>query len=211
MSGRLWAVIRRARSSNGSRWCGGTHLCDDVRPTKRRAGAATMHSAWRLRSANASPASGGHGRCDLQLAVALVAGFVVGVTGLVVDLAAQGPRPPSNVRILRDGVVPPPATSGAGTQPSITCAAGSISIAPGASIQAAVNLYAGNTTFCLRAGTHSLRRSITPKTGNTLSAGPQPKVDALLAFVVQGDCRHPDGPVLELVKPWTEQVVARGR
>ena len=26
---------------------------------------------------------------------------------------------------------------------------------------------AGNTTFCLRAGTHSLRSSITPKTGNT--------------------------------------------
>ena len=127
-----------------------------------------MHSALRIRSANASPASAGHGRCDPQLAVALVASIFGGVTGLVVDLAAQAPRPPSNVRILGDGVVaPPPATPGAGTQPSITCAAGSISISPGASIQAAVNLNPGNTTFCLRAGTHFLRSSITPKTGNT--------------------------------------------
>ena len=69
------------------------------------------------------------------------------------------------MRILRDGVVAPP--PGAGTQPSITCAAGSISISPGASIQAAVNLNAGNTTFCLRAGVHYLTSSIRPKTGNT--------------------------------------------
>ena len=72
---------------------------------KRRAGVATMHSALRIRSANASPASAGHRRCHPQLAVALVASIFGGVTGLVVDLAAQAPRPPSNVRILGDGVV----------------------------------------------------------------------------------------------------------
>ena len=42
-----------------------------------------------------------------------------------------------------------------------------MSIPPGDSIQAAVDLHPGNTTFCLRAGTHFLRDSITPKTGNT--------------------------------------------
>jgi hypothetical protein len=64
-----------------------------------------MHSALRIRSANTSPGSAGHGRCHPQLAVALVASIFGGVTGLVVDLAAQAPHPPSNVRILRDGVV----------------------------------------------------------------------------------------------------------
>jgi parallel beta-helix repeat protein len=35
------------------------------------------------------------------------------------------------------------------------------------SIQSVVDSYGGTTTFCLRAGTHALRSSIRPKTGNT--------------------------------------------
>ena len=62
---------------------------------------------------------------------------------------------------------PPPSTSAVGPQSTITCPAGAVDIWPGVSIQNVVNSYGGNTTFCLRAGTHSLRSSITPKTGNT--------------------------------------------
>jgi parallel beta-helix repeat protein len=41
-----------------------------------------------------------------------------------------------------------------------------VNIFPGASIQNAVNSYAGNTTFCLRSGVFYLNSAITPKTGN---------------------------------------------
>ena len=58
-------------------------------------------------------------------------------------------------------------TSTYGPSPSITCPAGAVDIWPGVTIQNVVNSYGGNTTFCLRAGTHSLRSSIRPKTGNT--------------------------------------------
>jgi parallel beta-helix repeat protein len=85
--------------------------------------------------------------------VATIVGAVI--AGLVVDVAGQAPFPPENV------VAPP------GAQPDVTCPIGSISIAPGDSIQATVDSHPGNTTFCLRAGTHFLRSSITPKTGNT--------------------------------------------
>jgi parallel beta-helix repeat protein len=62
---------------------------------------------------------------------------------------------------------PPPSISAVGPQSTITCPAGAVDIWPGVNIQTVVNSYGGNTTFCLRAGTHSLRSSITPKTGNT--------------------------------------------
>ena len=125
-----------------------------------------MHTALPICSTIASHAPGARRGCNGQLArMALVVAVFGGVGGLVVDVAAQAPQPPLNLRILRDGVAPP--SPGSGTQPGITCAAGSISISPGASIQAAVNLNPGNSTFCLRAGTHTLRAAITPKTGDT--------------------------------------------
>jgi parallel beta-helix repeat protein len=62
---------------------------------------------------------------------------------------------------------PPPSTSAVGPQSTITCPAGAVDIWPGVSVQTIVDSYGGNTTFCLRAGTHFLRSSITPKTGNT--------------------------------------------
>jgi len=61
---------------------------------------------------------------------------------------------------------PPPSTSGVGPQSTITCPSGAVSIYPGTAIQGVVDTYGGSTTFCLRAGTHSLRNSITPKTGD---------------------------------------------
>src|SRR5262245_34974568 len=60
-----------------------------------------------------------------------------------------------------------PATSAVGPQSTITCPASAVDISPGVSIQDAIDRHEGNTTFCLRAGTHFLRSSITPKTGNT--------------------------------------------
>jgi hypothetical protein len=62
---------------------------------------------------------------------------------------------------------PAPPSSGYGPKSTITCPAGAVDVWPGVSIQTIVNSYGGNTTFCLRAGTHSIRSSITPKTGDT--------------------------------------------
>jgi parallel beta-helix repeat protein len=59
------------------------------------------------------------------------------------------------------------ATSLYGPQSTIQCPAGAIDIFPGTSIQTMVNTYGGGTTFCLRAGVHSITSAITPKTGNT--------------------------------------------
>ena len=56
---------------------------------------------------------------------------------------------------------------GGWAQSTIACPAGAVDIWPGVSIQNVVDSYGGNTTFCLRAGTHSLRSSIRPRTGNT--------------------------------------------
>jgi parallel beta-helix repeat protein len=61
----------------------------------------------------------------------------------------------------------PSSSSTVGPQTTITCPAGAVDIAPGVNIQHVVDRHDGNTTFCVRAGTHSLRSSITPKTGNT--------------------------------------------
>jgi parallel beta-helix repeat protein len=63
------------------------------------------------------------------------------------------------------GSVPPP--TGVGPQSTITCPAGAVNVFPGASIQNAVNLNGGSTTFCLKSGVHYLSGGITPKTGNT--------------------------------------------
>jgi len=53
-----------------------------------------------------------------------------------------------------------------GPQSTITCPSGAVSIYPGTGIQGIVDTNGGGTTFCLRAGTHSIRSSITPKTGD---------------------------------------------
>jgi parallel beta-helix repeat protein len=72
--------------------------------------------------------------------------------------AASSPPPPGPA---------PTSTSAYGPQATITCPAGAIDIWPGQYIQGAVNSYPGATTFCLRAGVHSVTSSIKPKTGNT--------------------------------------------
>ena len=81
----------------------------------------------------------------------------VNATPLAVSVTgATAPPPP-----------PPPSASAVGPQSTITCPAGAVDIFPGTSIQNYVNLYPGTTTFCLKAGTHSITSAIRPKTGNT--------------------------------------------
>ena len=60
----------------------------------------------------------------------------------------------------------PPAPSGAGPQSTIVCPSGAVQIVPGSNIQTAVNSFPGGTTFCIRAGTHSITSAVTPKSGN---------------------------------------------
>ena len=126
-----------------------------------------MHSARLSRRAKVSSPLAGHRRAVWHVARVVLVVCLVGRAGLAVDLTAQAPYPPSNVRILVDGVAVPPPPKPSGTQSSITCPAGSVSISPGASIQAAVNLHPAASTFCLRAGIHRIASSIRPKTGNT--------------------------------------------
>ena len=58
-------------------------------------------------------------------------------------------------------------SSGLGPQPTITCPAGSVNIFPGTSIQGVVDINPGGTTFCLKAGVHTVNSHMTPKTGDT--------------------------------------------
>jgi parallel beta-helix repeat protein len=88
------------------------------------------------------------------------------------ELGAQAvtgpPAAPKQVRILVSAEPPPPPPpSGRGPQASIVCPAGAVNVAPGSSIQSAVNANVGATTFCLRAGVHPILGSIMPKSGNT--------------------------------------------
>jgi hypothetical protein len=57
--------------------------------------------------------------------------------------------------------------SGNGPQWTITCPSGAADIWPGTSIQNVINNHPAGTTYCLRAGVHSLTSSITPKRGDT--------------------------------------------
>ena len=86
--------------------------------------------------------------------VARVVGALGATAVLAVNLAGQAPSPP-------------PGPDVPGSQPGITCPVGAVDIWPGNSIQNVVNLHPAGTTFCLRAGVHSLDRSITPRTGDT--------------------------------------------
>ena len=60
--------------------------------------------------------------------------------------------------------------SGVGPQTAITCPTDAVMISPnhpGNFIPSIVNNYPAGTTFCLKAGVHSLDRSIAPRTGDT--------------------------------------------
>ena len=54
-----------------------------------------------------------------------------------------------------------------GPQRAITCPVGAINISPGTTIQHLVAANPGRTTFCLKAGVHSITSAINPKSGDT--------------------------------------------
>jgi hypothetical protein len=64
---------------------------------------------------------------------------------------------------------PPPPTSARGPQPDITCPAGSIDVAPGANLMAAVEAHPPGSSFCLRAGIHPITYETWPKSGDTFT------------------------------------------
>jgi parallel beta-helix repeat protein len=102
---------------------------------------------------------GGHHSSGRRLgAVALLLSITAGYGGLSLPLGAQEPTAPRNLRLF---------VSETGPQKAVACPAGAVSISPGTSIQSVVNANPVRTTFCLRAGTHPIKASITPKTGNT--------------------------------------------
>lgn len=92
----------------------------------------------------------------IGLPVQLAAALVIQVAARSASLSGHGV---SITEALRRPVTGPLRGS--------VCPAGAVSLAPGASIQRAVNTHPGRTTFCLKAGVHTLGGAITPKTGNT--------------------------------------------
>jgi parallel beta-helix repeat protein len=68
---------------------------------------------------------------------------------------------------------PPPASpnfrvvSDAGPRADIPCPAGATAVTPGTNIPSLVQQKAGKTTFCLKAGVHSITAAIIPKSGDT--------------------------------------------
>jgi len=71
--------------------------------------------------------------------------------------SAQPPAASSNSRIVSD----------AGPRADIACPAGAIAVTPGTDIPSLVQQKDGNTTFCLKAGVHSIAAAIMPKSGDT--------------------------------------------
>ena len=55
----------------------------------------------------------------------------------------------------------------AGPQRTIACPTGAIDVAPGTDIQKVVDAHPERTTFCLKAGVHTIATAITPKGGST--------------------------------------------
>jgi len=94
--------------------------------------------------------------------------FPVGTTSVSVSAqSSDGQRASCSFAVSVTYAAPSVSSTAVGPQASITCPAGAVDIFPGTNIQNYVNLYGGTTTFCLKAGTHSITSPITPKTGNT--------------------------------------------
>lgn len=96
--------------------------------------------------------------------------FPVGITPVAVTAHSADGRTAScgfSVTVTHTPPPPPPPASAVGPQPTIGCPAGAVDIWPGTAIQSLVDIHPGSTTFCVRAGVHSLRSSVTPRTGNT--------------------------------------------
>jgi parallel beta-helix repeat protein len=107
-----------------------------------------------------SARSRGDHRCGgrRSAAVTLLLSIIAGYCGLSLSLAGQELTAPKNLRLFEGS---------AGPQTTVACPSAAVRISPGTSIQSVVNTYPAGTTFCLRAGTHAIKASITPKSGQT--------------------------------------------
>ena len=133
--------------------------------------------------------------------------FAVGPT--TVQVTAQDSSQPKQTATCSFTVTvtysPPPPSSGVGPQPTITCPTTNVvNIFPGSSIQSAVNLNPGATTFCLKSGIHYVTSSVFPKTGNVFvgeygaildGVGWSTTDDSQAAFRVYNDPNDPNGPI----------------
>jgi parallel beta-helix repeat protein len=99
---------------------------------------------------------------SILLSLSVVAQPVLSVT--LAGQAFSAPRQLADDQ--QDPPDTPPPSSVTGPQRSITCPVVAVVLAPGTDIQGAVDAYPGGTTFCLKAGVHSIINSITPKTGD---------------------------------------------
>ena len=97
-----------------------------------------------------------------------------------------------------ESVTPPDTSDSIGPQASITCPAGAINIAPGSSIQTAVNANPNGTKFCLLAGTHS-GQQVQPKTGNMFVGQFGAIMDGnhTAVYAFQASTSHPTGVVVK--------------
>ena len=93
--------------------------------------------------------------------------FPIGTTAVQVNATSNDGQTASCGFSVTVTSTPPPQATGVGPQSTITCPAGAVDIFPGTFINSVVELHPAGTTFCFRAGTHNLDRSIVPKTGNT--------------------------------------------
>ena len=98
-------------------------------------------------------------------------------------------------------------SSSYGPRPTITCPADAVDIWPGQSIPLFVNSHTGSTTFCLRAGVHSLTSAIRPKTGNIFvgeygaildGTGWTTADDTQAAFRAYDDPNDPNDPIEDI-------------
>jgi parallel beta-helix repeat protein len=92
----------------------------------------------------------------VAVAILIGAGLLAGA-----GQAPSGPSPRPGPELAYPG------PDAVGPQPTIACPADAVVVPPGASIQEAVDAHPRYTTFCLKAGTHTIASAITPHTGDT--------------------------------------------
>lgn len=96
--------------------------------------------------------------------IALVIGALTAVAAAAIDARRQASPALSEQNITTAEV---PWAGIAGPQRTIACPGGAVDVPPGTNIQRVVDTHPDRTTFCLKAGVHTITAAITPKGGNT--------------------------------------------
>ena len=96
------------------------------------------------------------------IALIITALTAVAAVTIAATYQASSTQPASNVAtkdVPWDGIV--------GPQRTIACPASAIALSPGTDIQRVVDAHPGRSTFCVKAGVHTITTAITPKSGDT--------------------------------------------